>query len=70
MGQIIWQIFQVSLCYFQVRNLFSTLRLSEPRGDGMDPCVLDVMDMSCPRVIEKVLPHLPPADRVRKGRRG
>ena len=35
-------------------------------GAGMlgDPCVLDVMDLSCPSVVEKVLPHLPPADRV------
>ena len=30
-----------------------------------EPCVLDVMDRSCPVVIERVLPYLPQTEKVR-----
>lgn len=48
----------------EVRNLVAVLRLPVATAEASEPCVLDMMDRSCSRVIERVLPHLPQVDRV------
>ena len=34
---------------------------------GMAVCLLDVIDKACPKIVEKLLPHLPVQEKVKEG---